>query len=129
MFIIIPICRLVTCGFHSCYERCHTDKPVLSQPSNMKVVSVIIVLLASVYSRFHYPRMVRNWDNSLVGLDFLAFGNNHLEFQTRVWKLQTLVILFSLCSGSRRWKREEEDHQQQSKPILHTKNNLSNTQI
>jgi hypothetical protein len=95
----------------------------------MKVVSVIIVLLASVYSRFHYPRMVRNWDNSLVGLDFLAFGNNHLEFETKVWKLQTVVIILSPSSGYRRWKGEEEDHQQQSKPILHTKNNLTNTQI
>ena len=59
-------------------------RPVTSQHFTMKVVLQIIAFLAFSQGRFLSPGIIHNWDNSLVGLDFLAFGHNHLEFQPRV---------------------------------------------
>ena len=53
--------------------------PVLRQKSKMKVALVILIFFNISSTLFRSPGMVRNWDNSLVGLDFLAFGNNHLD--------------------------------------------------
>ena len=50
----------------------------------MKVVLLIFVLINISSTRLRSPGMVRNWDNSLVGLDFLAFGKSHDEFHTKV---------------------------------------------
>ena len=69
-------------------------------PSTMKVVLVLLVFLTlsdEIYLKHHklykhhkYNRLLKpgiknSWDYSLIGLDFLAFQNNHLSLESKVW--------------------------------------------
>ena len=54
-----------------------TIQPVLREMLKMKVVLLILILTNLSSTHFKMPGMVRNWGNSLVGLDSFPFGHYH----------------------------------------------------
>ena len=86
-------------------------RPLVYLPSTMKVVLVLLVFLTlsdeiylkhhklykhhkynrlrkpynhHKYNGHHKPGIKKSWDHSLIGLDFLAFQNNHLGSKSKV---------------------------------------------
>ena len=87
-------------------------QPVVRQMLKMKVVFVILILFNFSSTHFISHGIVRNWDNSLVGLDFLVHGNYHLDTEIKKVKLNWEIVnltqtIFQEVKSTKKVKQEK----------------------
>ena len=97
----------------------------------MKVVLVILILLDISSAHFISPGMVHNWENSLFGLNFLAYGNYYLDTEMKkAIKLIFLLHFYRNISGCQQSNKEKAGKVcEWSEIFLHIENCLKNEEM